>query len=195
MTTGRRSTKKRAISSTEAYASLQSRRRRLERRKTGPPSLVFGPREIESVRVLAGKGKSQETLAHLSGLTTKKFREAMEKDETLREAWLLGKAERREARIAELEKQSKGGNVRATELLLRYEHRDAGPTVKQEGGTTININASSVAAQIDGRKFTAMLERMLKKREPTVIEHEPIRTEPVDPVRAALDRQKQEKHG
>ena len=100
MTTGKRSTKKRAISSTEAYASLQSRRRRLERRKTGPPSLVFGPREIESVRVLAWKGKSQESIAHLSGLTTKKFRDAMEKDEALREAWLLGKAERREARIA-----------------------------------------------------------------------------------------------
>lgn len=196
MPANRRNTKAGKISIAAADAALQTRRRRMSKQKAGPLSLSFGPREIESVRVMASRGRSQESIANLSGLTTKKFREAMEKDDALAEAWRLGKAERREQRIAELEKQSKGGNVRATELLLRYEHRDAGPSTKQpDQSTTININADSVAAQIDGRKFTAMLERVQKKtqREPTVIEHEPTRTEPVDPIRAALDKQKQKK--
>lgn len=189
MPANRRTKKARSISIIEADAALQTRRRRMSKQKTGPLSLSFGPREIEAVRVMAAKGRSQESIANLSGLTTKRLREAMEKDDDLREAWLLGKAERREKRIAELEKQSRAGNVRATELLLRYEHRDAGPSTKQpDQSTTININADSVAAQIDGRKFTAMLERMHKKREPTVIEHEPIREEESDPIKKALER-------
>lgn len=189
MPTNRRDKKAAKISITEAHASLQARRRRMSRQKSGPLSLSFGPREIEAVRVMAEKGRSQESIANLSGLTTKRLREAMEKDDDLREAWLLGKAERREKRIAELEAESRKGNVRATELLLRYEHRDAGPTTKQpDQSTTININADSVAAQIDGRKFTALLERMNKKREPVVIEHEPTREEETDPIKKALDR-------
>jgi hypothetical protein len=173
-----------------ASSKLQGRRRRLARRKSGPVSLQFTANEREAVRVLTAAGKTQETLARASGLSIKQFRAALEKDEALQDAWAFGKAERREKRIAELEQQSKNGSTKATELLLRYEHRDAGPSTNQaRGDVNISINADSVKAAIDGRKMRAMLQS-IRKRGPEVIEGEAMEVvdEPRerDPVKAAL---------
>lgn len=175
---------------TTASSKLQGRRRRLARRKSGPASLQFTANEREAVRVLTAAGKTQETLARASGLSIKQFRAALEKDEALQDAWAFGKAERREKRIAELEQQSKNGSTKATELLLRYEHRDAGPSTNQTSGdVNISINADSVKAAIDGRKMRAMLQS-IRKRGPEVIEGEAMEVvdEPRerDPVKAAL---------
>ncbi len=179
-----------------ASSKLQGRRRRLARRKSGPASLQFTANEREAVRVLTAAGKTQETLARTSGLSIKQFRAALEKDEALQDAWAFGKAERREKRIAELEQQSKNGSTKATELLLRYEHRDAGPRqTNDRGDVTVNINADSVAAQIDGRKFSAMLQRLHKNQQRPAIESESheVEPDPVDPIRAALSRKKENK--
>jgi hypothetical protein len=175
---------------TTASSKLQGRRRRLARRKSGPASLQFTANEREAVRVLTAAGKTQETLARASGLSIKQFRAALEKDEALQDAWAFGKAERREKRIAELEQQSKNGSTKATELLLRYEHRDAGPSTNQTSGdVNISINADSVKAAIDGRKMRAMLQS-IRKREPEVIDGEAVEVvdeqKERDPVKAAL---------
>ena len=179
---------------TTAASKLQGRRRRLHRKKSGPKSLQFSPNEIEAIRTLTCAGKTQSSLARMSGLSISQFKEAMKKDEKLRDAWQQGKDERLEARIADLEKQSRAGNVKATELLLRYDNRDAGPQrAAQDAGTTININADSVAAQIDGRKFVALANRLTKQVTPTVIEHEPLRVEETDPIKAGLAHMKEKK--
>ena len=175
---------------TTASSKLQGRRRRLARRKSGPASLQFTANEREAVRVLTAAGKTQESLARASGLSIKQFRAALEKDEALQDAWAFGKAERREKRIAELEQQSKNGSTKATELLLRYEHRDAGPSTNQaHGAVNISINADSVKAAIDGRKMRAMLQS-IRKREPDVIDGEAVEVvdeqREHDPVKAAL---------
>ena len=177
---------------TTASSKLQGRRRRLARRKSGPASLQFTVNEREAVRVLTAAGKTQETLARASGLSIKQFTAALEKDEALQDAWAFGKAERREKRIAELEQQSKDGSTKATELLLRYEHRDAGPstsTNQASGDVNISINADSVKAAIDGRKMRAMLQS-IRKREPEVIDGAAVEVvdeqRKRDPVKAAL---------
>lgn len=179
---------------TDASAKLQARRRRTARRR-GPASQQFTAIECEAIRVLSSHGKTQESLARDSGLSIKQFRTAMEKDEKLRDAWDVGKAVRREKRIAELEAQSRKGNVRATELLLRYEHRDAGPQT-QRGGTdvTVNINANTIPPAQDGRTYAALMKRIQKGNAPTLIEHgEPERPVIVDPIASVKAKQRQER--
>ena len=175
---------------TTASSKLQGRRRRLARRRSGPASLQFTANEREAVRVLTAAGKTQESLARASGLSIKQFRAALERDEALQDAWAFGKAERREKRIAELEHQSKNGSTKATELLLRYEHRDAGPSTNQASGdVNISINADSVKAAIEGRKMRAMLQS-IRSREPEVIDGEALEAvneqKKRDPVKEAL---------
>jgi len=120
----------------------------------------------------------------------------MEKDELLRDAWDQGKAIRREKRIAELEAQSRKGNVRATELLLRYEHGDAGPQTARQGGNavTVNINANTVPPAQDGRSYAALMKRIAKGNPPTLIEHvTPEQHVILDPIEAVKQKQRQEK--
>lgn len=180
---------------TAASARLQTRRRRTHRR-AGPASQRFTPLECEAVRVLSSHGKTQESLARDSGLTIKQFRTAMEKDEKLRDAWDMGKAVRREKRISELEAQSRKGNVRATELLLRYEHRDAGPQTQRGAAAdvTVNINANMIPPAQDGRSYAALMKRIQKGNAPTLIEHDELeRPDDIDPIAAVKLKQQQER--
>jgi len=152
--------------------------------------------ECEAIRVLSSHGKAQESLARDSGLTIKQFRTAMEKDEKLRDAWDMGKAVRREKRIAELEAQSRKGNVRATELLLRYEHRDAGPQAQRGAAAdvTININANTIPPAQDGRSYAALMKRIQRINAPVLLEHEEQEPpEELDPIAAVKQRQRKEK--
>ncbi len=183
------------MNKTEAEKNLAGRRNRCAR-KRGPMSLQFTDVELRAVSVLASHGRTQETIARDSGLSLANFKRAFEGDEKLRDAWLIGKAIRREQRIDDLEKQSKKGNVRATELLLRYEHGDAGPQTARGGAAvTVNINANTVPPAQDGRSYAALMKRIAKGNAPTLIEHDATPAQPVilDPIEAVKRRQRQER--
>lgn len=178
------------MTKTEAEKKLLERRRRCAR-KRGPMSIQFTAPELAAVTVLSAAGRMQETIARDSGLSLSSFKRALDASEDLRDAWHIGKAIRREQRIAELEGQSKKGSTRATELLLRYEHRDAGPSTAHSGGrgdVTVNINAESIARAVDGRTFSAALKRISHDKPPNVIEHAaiPARPEEIDPTSKAI---------
>lgn len=159
-------------------------------------SVSFVDKELDAVTALAAQGRLQESIAKLSGLSLSSFKRAFEGDEKLRDAWHIGKAIRREQRIADLEEQSKKGNVRATELLLRFEHRDAGPqtNIGGRGDINININAETIARAVDGRTYSSLMKRIQHDRTPALIEHEPIE-QPVDidPIEAVKQKQRLER--
>ncbi len=185
------------MNKTEAEKRLQERRKRTAR-KRGPAGLSFTASELLAVVALSAQGRTQQTVARSAGLSLSSFKRALEGDEKLRDSWDIGKAERREKRIRELEAQSIKGNTRATELLLRYEHRDSGPQTAGNGrGSTdinININADSPKA-IDGRTYSAALLRSQHGAKPSnIIEHAPA-TEPLDldPIASVKARQKKER--
>jgi len=184
------------MTKTEAEKKLAGRRNRCAR-KRGPMSLQFTDIELRAVSVLASHGRTQETIARDSGLSLTSFKRAFDGDERLRDAWLIGKAIRREQRIADLEAQSKKGNVRATELLLRYEHGDAGPQTARQGGgaVTVNINANTVPPAQDGRSYAALMKRIAKGNGPALIEHDDKKDRPVilDPIEAVKQKQRQER--
>lgn len=176
---------------TEAQKKLAERRRR-NKRKRGPPSEQFTETELKAVSVLAHNGRTQETIAQASGMSLASFKRAFERDEKLRDAWLIGKAKRREQRIRDLEKESRNGNVRATELLLRYEHGDPGPGAKGGGraDVTVNINANTLPRAQDGRSYAALMKNIQDKREPVVVEHGPLeRPTEIDPIGAVKEKQ------
>jgi len=181
---------------------LEAERRLLDRkkrcaRKRGPMSAAFTLTELAAVSVLSANGRTQETIARASGLTLSTFKRAFESNEALRDAWLIGKAIRREERINDLEKQSKKGNVRATELLLRYEHGDAGPQTARQGGSsvTVNINANTIPPAQDGRTYAALMKRIQKGNAPILIEHDAEQERPLelDPIAAVKLKQRQER--
>lgn len=176
----------------EAEKCLIDRRKRCAR-KAGPMSVLFTITELRAVTVLSAEGRTQETVAQASGLSLSSFKKAMEREE-LRDAWLIGKAIRREQRINDLEKQSLKGNTRATELLLRYEHGDAGPQTARQGGNavTVNINANSIPQAQDGRTYAALMKRIQKGNAPTLIEHELERPVELDPIQSVKQLQRQE---
>lgn len=159
------------MNKTEAEKRLQERRKRTAR-KRGPAGLSFTASELLAVMALSAQGRTQQTVARSAGLSLSSFKRALEGDEKLRDAWQIGKAIRREQRIADLEKQSLKGNTRATELLLRYEHGDAGPQTARQGGSavTVNINANTIPPAQDGRTYAALMKRIQKGNAPTLIE-------------------------
>ena len=183
------------MTKTEAEKRLQERRKRCAR-KRGPMSVSFTATELLAVIALASQGRTQETIARDAGLSLSNFKRAFESDEKLRDSWLIGKAIRREQRIDDLEKQSRRGNTRATELLLRYEHGDAGPQTARQGGNavTVNINANTIPPAQDGRTYAALMKRIQKGNAPTLIEHdEPERPVIVDPIASVKAKQRQER--
>lgn len=178
----------------EAEKRLSERRKRCKR-KRGPMSISFTISELRAVAVLSAAGRTQETISQAAGLSLSSFRRAFENNEELRDAWLIGKAIRREQRIDDLEKQSKKGNVRATELLLRYEHGDAGPQTARQGGgaVTVNINANTVPPAQDGRSYAALMKRIQKGNGTALIEHvSPEQPVILDPIEAVKLKQRQE---
>ena len=161
-------------------------------------SIQFTAQERLAVTAMSFIGRTQETVARDSGLSLSSFKKAMDASEELRDAWLIGKAMRLELRIGELESQSKKGSTRATELLLRFEHRIAPPqsSVGGRGDINININAESIAKAVDGRTYSAALLRVQHDpKTPALIEHDAT-TQPVDidPIESVKRRQRLEKH-
>lgn len=184
------------MTKTEATHKLAGRRKRCAR-KRGPMSIQFTAAELLAVTMLSSIGRTQETIARDSGLSLSGFKRAFEGDEQLRDAWHIGKAIRREQRIDDLEKQSKKGNVRATELLLRFEHRDAGPqtNVGGRGDIHININAETIARAVDGRTYSSLMKRIRHDKTPALIEQEATTSQPVDinPIEAVKQKQRLER--
>lgn len=180
------------MTKTEAEKKMLERRRRCAR-KRGPMSLAYTAPELLAITVLASTGRTHETVARDSGLTLAQFAKALKEHELLSDAWLIGKAIRREQRIDDLEKQSKKGSTRACELLLKYEHRDIGPQTGRQAGTdiTVNVNHNSAPSAIDGRSHAATMRRIQKDRAPVTIEHQKTIGPPVilDPIASVKQKQ------
>ena len=181
---------------TEAGSTLQGRRRRLHRKKSGPNSLQFTAKEIDAVRVMAFHGVRQSVIASKSGLTISQFEKALQKDEKLHDAWKHGRDRRLRKRFERFEKHFEQGSDRAGEVLLKYDDKIE-PTTGRPGSTTnvqVNVNNDSAQKAIDGRTYVAALNRINTPVVPaSLTQIEPTRGEIIDPVKAGLAHMKEKK--
>lgn len=179
----------------EGLRVLRKRKGSAARKKGGNAKLGFTPSEINAVRALATHNRSQLYIAHEAGLSLADFKRAVERDEKLAEAWNLGVDEARHRLEERAEKIARDPSnpraIQAVALLakMRYGIGD-GRTVTDK--TTVNVNVNAVPQAQDPRTYQAIQQR-ITRREPVVIEQQIAKPIPADPVRAALEKQKEKK--
>lgn len=179
-----------------AEEKLAARKKRFLKRP-GPTSLAFTITEIDSVRSLAAHGHTSATIATRAGLTSKQFRKAREKDETLSEALVAGKAEERlRITTALLKTATDPSNPRQVQAAVTLAKMRHGFVDGKAGGVEVNVaNTIALPGPLDPRTYKKLIRESDNARAPMIIEHasedDLSRRAPVDPVAAALSKRKE----